>query len=336
MALPYIQGQLSAVRSTVDGIFANLYPKLSAPHIDLHGKNVVITGGNSGIGLETAVALASMGANVIIACRNPERAMAAVKDIQRRTGSSCVDWMQLDCSSLTSTEDFCKAWKTRKDSRIHYLILNAGLLNKTKVLTGDGLESTYQVNFLSGFLTALRLLPCLAKDARIVSTASMGCTLSDVLKADNGSSSDWLDKFDAGQPFSAFTGFALYARSKAAQVVFTQELQKKLDRHPDTRNITAHCCHPGTVKSEIWTQETTVSAAGVISAVNVIGITAEQGAVTNVFLCTSDKPLQPGSRGRFWDQTALRWSPGWIVSRDHTALWQSWLRDARIDKDPLT
>ncbi|KAK3096732.1 hypothetical protein FSP39_002762 [Pinctada imbricata] len=133
---------------------------LSFPKVPLsRDKVVVVTGGNTGIGYENAKWLAMMGAHVIIACRSEERALK---------------FMKLDCASLKSTEDFISEFKA-KESRLHLLILNAGISTYGLEYTEDNFESMFHVNYLSQVLLSIKLLPTMMRsgdDCRVIFISS--------------------------------------------------------------------------------------------------------------------------------------------------------------------
>ncbi len=133
---------------------------------DMTGKVVLITGGNAGIGLETAVGLARKGARVVITSRDTARGDAARAEIVRRTGNESVDVMQLDLASFASVRAFAAAFLDRYD-RLDVLIDNAGLVLGSRSVTEDGNETTFQVNHLGHFL-----LTALLRDRLIASAPS--------------------------------------------------------------------------------------------------------------------------------------------------------------------
>src|SRR5438093_13344385 len=123
----------------------------------MQGKVVVITGGNSGIGKETAVELAGMGAHVIIAARNPAKAAAAVKEVKDRSPGAAVEHLPLDLASFASVRAFAGAVTERFD-HLDVLVNNAGVVLRRRTTTEDGHETQLQVNHLSHFLLT-NLLP---------------------------------------------------------------------------------------------------------------------------------------------------------------------------------
>ena len=118
---------------------------------DLTGKVVVVTGGNSGIGKQAALELAQMGAHVVIAARNPQKAAAAVDEIRARAATEKVETMPIDLASFASVHAFAKQFAAAH-GRCDVLLNNAGLINGKRRVTEDGHEMTFQVNHLSHFL----------------------------------------------------------------------------------------------------------------------------------------------------------------------------------------
>src|SRR5882672_3330692 len=127
----------------------------STPRLD--GKTALITGGNSGIGLEAAVLVAGLGAEVVIVARDAKKGEAAVADIKSRSASKKVSLLTCDFSSQDSIRKFADAYRAAH-SRIDILINNAGGVNKDRKVTVDGIEQTFAVNHLGYFLVTNLLL----------------------------------------------------------------------------------------------------------------------------------------------------------------------------------
>ena len=132
---------------------------------DLRGRNVVITGGNSGIGRETAVALARGGAHVVITARDLARGGEAVDDIRQRSGNDSVDLIHLDLSSLDSVRACADDLRSRL-AAIDVLINNTGAVQASRTETVDGFETTIGANHLGPFLLTDLLLPLLRAAAQ--------------------------------------------------------------------------------------------------------------------------------------------------------------------------
>jgi retinol dehydrogenase-12 len=135
--MPYSEGSLpklvalalaalSFFKTVFDAVFAMLYPSMHLPRLDLHGKTAIVTGANSGIGFESARALAGMGARVVLACRNEARAQDAKRKILEDIGGDAVEVEVLDLGSFDSIRDFLGRWEKRESKRVDILINNAG------------------------------------------------------------------------------------------------------------------------------------------------------------------------------------------------------------------
>jgi NAD(P)-dependent dehydrogenase (short-subunit alcohol dehydrogenase family) len=136
-------------------------------------KTAIVTGGNSGIGLETAIGLARAGNSVIITARDPERGTQAVGEIKRRSGADAVDLVVFDLGSLASTRAGAAELLDRCP-RIDVLVNNAGVVLTERRETEDGFESTFAINHLGPFLLTNLLLDRIraSAPARIVNVAS--------------------------------------------------------------------------------------------------------------------------------------------------------------------
>ena len=115
------------------------------------GRICMVTGANSGIGKATAAGLAEMGATVILVCRNREKGEAALSEIKEKSGNNSLDLMLADMSSMQSVRQLASEFR-RKYDRLHVLVNNAGLFMLRRTTTGDGLETTFEVDYLSHFL----------------------------------------------------------------------------------------------------------------------------------------------------------------------------------------
>jgi len=136
-------------------------------------RNVIITGGNSGLGFETAKKIAkNKEYRVILACRNSEKAEEAVRKIKDETGNNNILSMRLDTASLTSVREFAADYENRKLGRIYALLLNAGINGMYTGMTEDGMEIVFQTNHLGHFLLANLLLPYMEPDGKVFATSS--------------------------------------------------------------------------------------------------------------------------------------------------------------------
>ena len=136
-------------------------------------RNVIITGGNSGLGFETAKKIAkNKDYRVILACRNPEKAAEAVEAIKAETGNENVVSMRVDTASLATVRQFAADYEKSGFGKIYALVLNAGINGQHSGLTEDGMEIVFQTNHLGHFLLANLLLPFMEENGKIFATSS--------------------------------------------------------------------------------------------------------------------------------------------------------------------
>ncbi|KAH9409647.1 hypothetical protein TYRP_010657 [Tyrophagus putrescentiae] len=212
--------------------------------LDLSGKCAIVTGANCGIGFETAKAFASRGAHVILACRNNDSANQAIQDILSIYPTALLTYLHCDLTSLESVYTFCDQFlmlKLRSEiykyfisfRPLHMLILNAAVNGLPYTLTGDNLEQTFQVNHLSHFYMTLLLQKALIESApsRVVVVSSESHRFSTI--NEKNITTDWSS--------SNFVSFMAYNDSKLFNILFANELHRRLYKH----NITVLSCHPG-------------------------------------------------------------------------------------------
>jgi NAD(P)-dependent dehydrogenase (short-subunit alcohol dehydrogenase family) len=195
----------------------------------INGKVVIITGANSGIGKETAIDLAKRGGKVYIACRDIKRGEDALKEIKEKSGTDNVYFLQLDLASLDSVREFSRKFH-ELESQLHILINNAGVMACPKSLTKDGFEMQLGTNHLGHFLLTNLLLHLLkaSSPSRIIVVSSLFHIVGKIRKNDL-----------FGEKFY-FRWFA-YASSKLANILFSNELAKRLEGS----GVTVNSCHPG-------------------------------------------------------------------------------------------
>ncbi len=236
-------------------------------------KIVVITGGNAGIGKQTALGLARKGAEVIIVSRDKMKGQATAKEIQAHTENNKVIPMHADLSSFASVRQFAEEFKSRYD-HLDVLINNAGAFFTNFEKTEDGFERQWQVNHLSGFLLTHLLLDHLKKapQGRVINVSSKGHYKGFIYFKDVNRE-------------KKYNGLAAYAQSKLANVMFTVELAERLK---DT-SVTANCLHPGVVKTSIG-DKNNASWVGLIWKIGkLFMISEEDGAKTSIYLASSEK-----------------------------------------------
>lgn len=196
---------------------------------------VLITGANTGIGFTTAEHLLHAGADVILACRNPQKA-AEAREKLLRLNKGAVELVQLDLNSLEQVRQAADEVSERF-GRLDVLINNAGLFAQHKGFTQDGFEQQFGVNYLGHFLFTQRLLPVLkqAPAARIVHLASIAHWAGSIKP----------ETF-RGQGF--YNPLFYYGQSKLANLLFSHQLAKQLA----ASSITSNALHPGGVDSDIY------------------------------------------------------------------------------------
>jgi len=198
---------------------------------DLSGKVIVITGANSGIGYESARAFARNGAQIILACRDTAKADQALLKIQAEIPGAQGEILQLDLTSLQSVHDFTERFKTSYN-RLDILLNNAGIMMVPYGVTADGFEKQLGTNHLGPFaLTGLLMDQLLeTPDSRVVTVSS---------NAHYSGELDFKDlMFADGRGYNPMKA---YNRSKLANLLFTYELQRRLDTHEaDTISVAAH------------------------------------------------------------------------------------------------
>ena len=226
----------------------------------MKGKIVLITGSTDGIGKQTALDLARMGANVIIHGRDPQRVQAAKEEVIKKSGNNHIETLLADFSSLAQVKRMTVEILA-KYSRLNVLVNNAGVFLLDRKLTTDGLEMNFQVNYLSPFLLTNLLLPLLQISApsRIVSVSS-------------ALHSKTILDFENLQGEKNYNGIQAYALSKLGNIYMTLELAERMAGS----GVTANCLHPGGVDTKMLR-----------TAMQMTGIPVEEGAAPSVYLASS-------------------------------------------------
>ncbi len=239
-------------------------------------KVCIVTGGNSGIGLMTAVGLAKTGAHVFIACRCAAKAERAVSYIRSSTGNLQVEFLPLDLSSLDSVRTFVKLFR-EKQLPLHVLVNNAGVFN-TRGTTKEGFELIWGTNYLGHFLLTNLLMEKLRSSApsRIIMVSS------DL--ALRPTSINW----DVLVKKTPLNFLELYAVSKLCLLLLTMELA----RHLDDTNVTVNAVHPGFVQSNITLGHRLSKYLG-------LGLSPQDGA-SSLLACATSSAFE-GVSGKFFD-----------------------------------
>jgi NAD(P)-dependent dehydrogenase (short-subunit alcohol dehydrogenase family) len=253
--------------------------------IDLTGRRAVVTGGASGIGIETARALAGAGAEVTLAVRNAEAGRRTADDIIASTGSKQVLVAPLDLADQRSVASFAASW----DGPLHLLVNNAGVMAAPKTRTPEGWELQFATNHFGHFALATGLHDALAAagGARVVSVSSSGHQLSPVV---------FEDIHFRERPYEPWSA---YGQSKTANVLFAVEATKRWAAD----GITVNALMPGAIMTNLQrhiTEEDLVRLRNrTPGAESIVWKTPEQGAATSVLVATS--PLLDGIGGRYFE-----------------------------------
>ncbi|MFE3291548.1 oxidoreductase [Rhodococcus sp. NPDC059234] len=218
---------------------------------DQAGRTVLVTGANSGIGLETARALARLGARVVLGCRNEVRAEGARADLLASVPGARIEILRVDLADLASVRDAATRAHERFD-RLDLLVDNAGLMRSPRTVTADGFEANLGTNFLGHFaLTGLLLdLVEAAPSGRVVTVGSLAHRFGRIHFADP-------------QLASHFTVAKAYAQSKLAEVMFALALDRRL-RASRARSISV-AAHPGGSRTAVLRDQNALLRLGISS-----------------------------------------------------------------------
>lgn len=214
---------------------------------DLTGKVVIVTGANSGLGLESTKALAVKGATVVMACRNLNKAEQAKAEVQQKAPQARLEVMELDNASLASVRAFATTFKEKYD-RLDILLNNAGVMAIPRMETEDGFEMQLGVNHLAHFALTGLLLELLTNTpgSRVHSTASSAAFTGSINFA------DLMGKKEYGR-------WTAYGQSKLANAAFATELNRRLQA--TGHDTIANASHPGFVRTNLQTNSLNQSGA---------------------------------------------------------------------------
>jgi NAD(P)-dependent dehydrogenase (short-subunit alcohol dehydrogenase family) len=270
----------------------------------MQGKVCLITGGTAGIGQVAANALARQGAQVIIVGRSPQRCAEVAAAIRMESGSAQVDYLAADLSSQEQIRrlaaEFAKRWE-----RLDVLINNAGAFFMRREESPDGIEMTFALNHLNYFLLTDLLLDALkaSAPARIVNVSS---------DAHRGGRI----AFDDPQFRKKYSGWAAYAQSKLANVIFTYELARRLEGS----GVSANALHPGFVATNFAKNNGGIYRAA-MSVIHLFARSPEQGARTSIYLASS--PQVEGISGKYYtDERAVDSAPASYDRETALRLWR--------------
>ena len=266
------------------------FPWTPADIPDLSGRSIVITGANSGLGLESARMLANSGAQIVMACRDGDKGHRASSDIRAEIPEASLDVMELDLARLTSIRRFVEQFRERYD-RLDVLINNAGVMAPPLQHTSDGFEMQFGTNHLGHFaLTGLLMDRLKAGDApRIVVLSSLAHRMGSI----------YFDNIDGRQGYQRWK---FYGQSKLANLMFALELDRRLRAEDST--VSAIAVHPGYSATNL---QQSIPGHRLFNALT--AQSAEQGAQPSVFAATSESARSGGYYGphglmEFWGRPA--------------------------------
>ncbi len=268
---------------------------------DLDGRTFLITGANTGIGLETARALAGRGARLYLACRSEGAGRQAIEEISAQTGNRSLMLLSLDLGDLDSVRRCAEAFLATEEP-LHGLINNAGLAG-AHGMTKSGFEIAFGTNHVGPFLLTALLLDRLRSSApaRIVNVASVahysapGVVWNAVRKRTR-----------------SFTGMREYSVSKLANVLHAQELASRLDG----TGVTTYALHPGTIASDIWRRVPWPVRPLMTRRMK----SAEAGARTPVYCATA--PELAGASGAYYEDCRSKQPAASVTVTLAAELWQ--------------
>jgi len=251
---------------------------------DLTGKVAVVTGGNSGIGLETVRALSYAGCNVVLCCRNTEAGQQAADDVKasfpENKGTLSVE--QLDLNDLGSVKD-CADRINKSYEKVNILILNAGVIARTLTRTKQGLEQHFGVNYVGHHYLTNLLLPkmkesSVTEEGRIIAVSSIAHHLGKI------------DMKDLNFDERKYSGFSAYGQSKLAAILMCRYLADRFEN--EGVNIKAFSLHPGAIATKL--QDDTRYVKFLFKMFSFLCKTPDEGASTTIYACTEDN-LPSGS-----------------------------------------
>lgn len=255
------------------------------------GKTAIVTGANSGLGLELTKQLASHGYHVIMACRsqqNAEQAREAILAADNKIHAKLISVEVLDLSKFSSVHEFCANIK-KHYRKISLLVNNAGVLGLPYKLTEDGYDTVFQTNYLGAFKLTSLLLPLLKSNeyARVVTVGSLAAHKGKIKLVSNGD----VD-FNRLQPDEKhYDKSKAYENSKLAAIMFAVELSRRLQADDECKNrVESVLAHPGYSKTNILSKgdNSCIARCFFKTGNAVLAQSAEQGVIPVMHACVGD------------------------------------------------
>lgn len=270
----------------------------------MKGKVCVITGADSGIGYETALALAKMSCSLVIIAKDDDSIKKSTDNLSKESGNKDIEGIRIDLSSQSELRKGAYNILSRKPV-IDILINNAGTWYSKLNYTEDNIEMQFAVNYLSQFYLTHLLLPALAKskDPRIINV---------------GSDSHFSAKihFNDINLVQKYHGLRAYGQSKLANLLFTYEFERRktLDK------LCINCLQPGNVKTNIGLKHSVALHSLAFKLRRLRGISPAEGAETSIYLASSEEVK--GISGKYWDKCKIKKSSKQsYIKEDAQRLW---------------
>ncbi len=298
---------------------------------DQAGRTVLVTGANSGLGLQTALVLAERGATVLMACRDQQRGRAVVERVRARSGGADATLIQLDLADLTSVRKAADEVRAITGDRLDVLVNNAGVMASPPRLTADGFELQIGTNHLGHAALTWLLAPALVPGARVVTVSSL---------AHRGGG---LDVDDLNFERRRYGPVAAYSASKLANLLFTFELDRRA--RGLGRNLFAVAAHPGLTYTELASTTTRMHLPAPFVQVvrwgnKLISQSVAAGALPQLYAATAADVRS----GEYFGPSRLgqtRGAPGRVAAsaaarNEHTAglLWERTAELTGVTPDP--
>ncbi len=264
---------------------------------DITNKNILITGATSGIGKAAALKLSLLGANIFFVARNKQKAQLLVDEISEISDKEAVPIIA-DLSSQADIRSVAQVFNSF-NIPLHVLLNNAGLINKERKETVDGLEEVFAINHLAYFLLTMLLLDRLkeSNNSRIVNVSSGAHAF---VKGFN---------FEDYQAKNTYKPFQVYGYSKLANILFTKKLSEILKED----NITVNCLHPGVVGTSFGQNNGNLQKILFYIAKPFMR-SSEKGAETSIYLCSSSDVSDIS--GKYFYNCKLAKTTKWAQSQD--------------------
>ena len=272
----------------------------------MNGRTCLITGATDGIGKEAAIELAKKGCNLILIGRSKEKGEKVVEQIRKVTDNHVdIDYLIADLMLMKEVSRVADE-VSRKYPKIDVLLNNVGAYFTSREVTEEGFERTFALNHLGYFLMTKKLLPLVEKSdyKRIVNVSSSAHYGIDF-------------EFDNMNGEKKYAGFDTYKKSKLANVMFTYELAKRIEK----TGITANCLHPGFVATKFGNNNNILWRSVISFAKLLMAISVKDGAKTTVHLACSDEVAD--TNGRFFADCKVKQGSSKAKNDEHNKkLWE--------------